>query len=153
MGGMMSRRKGLIHEYAVRDALRAEGYEADRVPSSGAAEGFKGDIRFRKDGREYLAEVKARRKEFHRIYALVDRYATNGCLSLACGEAGVCISIAPTAAEAFACATFTPSRRYEQTPVDSKGVRKLLNVRQFVKGCDILVLHDDRRSYLYVVYK
>lgn len=151
----MSRRKGQIHEYAVRDALRAEGFTADRVPSSGAAEGFKGDVRFTKAGVERLAEVKARRKEFHRIYALVAAHATNGCLSMAIGtpDALVCISVAPTATQALACCTYSPAARFQESALGAKGVRKLLNCGQYVKECDMLVLHDDRREYLYVVYR
>jgi hypothetical protein len=59
----------------LRDALRRFGFTADRVPSSGAAQGFKGDIRFSKDGVTYLAELKARKQ---RILGLLSiRFASD----------------------------------------------------------------------------
>ena len=58
--GKFSRDKGMRQEYLLRDYLRKLGWTADRVPSSGAAEGFKGDIKAEKNGRTVLFELKAR---------------------------------------------------------------------------------------------
>ena len=45
MGGKASRDKGCRSEREVVHILREAGITADRVPLSGAAEGFKGDVR------------------------------------------------------------------------------------------------------------
>lgn len=66
--GLRSRRKGSRGEYLIRDALRLAGYECDRVPASGAAQGFKGDLRVRRDGKECTVEVKLRSSGFNRLY-------------------------------------------------------------------------------------
>lgn len=44
VGGAFSRRKGVRAERELVRLLREHGFEAVRVPLSGAAEGFKGDI-------------------------------------------------------------------------------------------------------------
>lgn len=66
--GSFSRSKGRRIEYAVRDALRSAGFVVDRVPASGASQGFKGDLRVKYDSKEILVEVKARRDAFKRLY-------------------------------------------------------------------------------------
>ncbi len=62
MGGKASRDKGGRVERELVNRLNASGeFEARRVPLSGAAEGFKGDIQIRIAGRTLKAEVKARK--------------------------------------------------------------------------------------------
>lgn len=55
-----SRRKGAKIEREIVDAHVAIGIPAKRVPLSGAAEGWKGDVRIAHVTGELMAEVKAR---------------------------------------------------------------------------------------------
>lgn len=60
MSGRRSRNKGARREREFVELHRVLGVEANRVPLSGAAEGFKGDIHLTLRGRALQAEVKAR---------------------------------------------------------------------------------------------
>jgi hypothetical protein len=70
MSGLKSRRKGMRGEYLVRDAIRKAGFVVDRVPASGASQGFKGDLRIRYNNEDILVEVKYRKEAFANIYKL-----------------------------------------------------------------------------------
>jgi len=63
--GRMQKRKGNRVEREIVNYLNKNGISAKRVPLSGAAEGFKGDIII--DG-SIRAEVKARKDGFKQIY-------------------------------------------------------------------------------------
>ncbi len=63
--GKMQRNKGNRVEREIVNYLKDNGIPAKRVPLSGAAEGFKGDIII--DG-SLRAEVKARKDGFKQIY-------------------------------------------------------------------------------------
>ena len=63
--GKMQRNKGSRVEREIVNYLKDNGIPAKRVPLSGAAEGFKGDIII--DG-SLRAEVKARKDGFKQIY-------------------------------------------------------------------------------------
>ena len=52
-----SRHKGKRVEYLIRDLFRQAGFECHRVPTSGNAQGFKGDL----DLEGYRIEIKARK--------------------------------------------------------------------------------------------
>lgn len=149
MSGLYSRRKGLKNEYQVRDALRAEGFQADRVPSSGAAEGFKGDIRFGQDGRSYLAEVKVRAgTSFKSIYELYSENQIGGVASLCIPtpEKLWCVDIADSMSKLMGFSTFYKNAADKRTKV-------VLKVHEFLKECDFLVLRNDRMPWLYLRYR
>lgn len=60
MSGRASKRKGSKIEREFVELHRALGLDAKRVPLSGAAAGWKGDIKVIVRGREITGEVKAR---------------------------------------------------------------------------------------------
>lgn len=60
LSGRRSRDKGGRREREFVELHRALGIDAKRVPLSGAAQGFKGDIHLTLRGRALQAEVKAR---------------------------------------------------------------------------------------------
>lgn len=66
----MQRRKGRRVEYVIRDWLRERGFDAVRVPLSGASEGFKCDIVATKDALTHTFEVKSRTNSFKTIYSI-----------------------------------------------------------------------------------
>lgn len=55
-----SQRKGKRVEYLIRDLLKTLG-ECERVPCSGNARAFKGDLIFTHNGQTYKVEIKARK--------------------------------------------------------------------------------------------
>ena len=63
--GRMQKRKGSRVEREIVNYLKKHGISAKRVPLSGAAEGFKGDILIDSN---LKAEVKARKEGFKQIY-------------------------------------------------------------------------------------
>lgn len=73
MSGLKSRRKGRAYEYEVRDYLRELGYEAKRVPLSGASQGYKDDIDFSDSGGfRGTIEAKRRKSDFKNIYTMYE---------------------------------------------------------------------------------
>jgi Holliday junction resolvase len=75
MSGRRSRDKGARVERAIVHALQADGFNAARVPLSGAVGGrFSGDVVVPVHGRDLCVEVKARADGFRELYGwLVDR--------------------------------------------------------------------------------
>jgi len=67
MAGKKIQRKGKRIEYLVRDLLRKVG-RCERVPCSGNARAFKGDLQFIYKGKVYKVEVKARKSGFKSFY-------------------------------------------------------------------------------------
>lgn len=75
MSGASPRRKGDRVERAVLAELKAAGLAAKRVPLSGSAAGYPGDLSVQLAGRERCVEVKAR-ADFKTLYGwLEDRDA------------------------------------------------------------------------------
>lgn len=153
MSGHRSRRRGLRGEYLLRDQLRKRGYEANRVPSSGAAEGFKGDVVATKDGKELVFEVKNWKGKFKKIYQLYDAAAKEeGYLAFNLGDENMTCVLLSTDLDKV-----LNSERYygyaHLHPLYSTFKRtflKIANMRKLVKGCDVLALKDDFRPFLYV---
>ena len=72
MSGKAPREKGARLERLIVDILTSYGLEAKRVPLSGAAIGFKGDIHAIINGQQLQLEAKSRRKGFGFIYQALD---------------------------------------------------------------------------------
>ena len=67
--GMKSKRKGAGFEVSLVNALRERGFEAERVPLSGAAQGsFAGDIQLPLMGAVKRWEAKIRADGFRELY-------------------------------------------------------------------------------------
>lgn len=139
--GKFSRDKGKRNEYLVRDIFREHGWEADRVPSSGAAEGFKGDIRVRPPWgippMSQLVEVKARKRAFTKVYEV-----------LAARPDGVCGS--DVTGTRFYISPAPPSQyqKYSEFKIDLD----LSKLVAFMGPCDILVLKDDHRPPIFLMF-
>ena len=72
MPGTSSRRKGYRLEVKVRAIARASGLESRRVPLSGSAPDWRGDLEI--DGRTF--ELKARAHGFQRLYRWLGPHAS-----------------------------------------------------------------------------
>ncbi|MEM4958333.1 MAG: hypothetical protein QXX12_00485 [Nanopusillaceae archaeon] len=65
-------KKGKRVEYQIRDLLRALG-PCERVPCSGNARAFKGDLIFFFKDKEFRIEVKARAQGFKQLYTWLEK--------------------------------------------------------------------------------
>lgn len=145
MGGKASRNKGKVGEYQARDYFRSLGMIADRVPSSGAAQGFPGDIKvIGKDGRSFLVEVKFRKNEFKSTYALLLHHDTLYITS----ENEICI-IGKTYTSLY---TQEPINALTYGSVLPRNIRKIFTMKQWVKGSDILMIKDNNKQFLFIRY-
>ena len=66
--GTSSKRKGNRAERELVRKLREMGLEAHRVPLSGSAEGYPGDVVISSGERELIGEVKRRKEGFKELY-------------------------------------------------------------------------------------
>ena len=155
MGGRASRQKGMRGEYAFRDAIRRFGYVADRVPCSGAAQGFKGDVRFSKDGKEYTAEVKSRKGSFKTLYALFAEHfaqAQDDKLSIVVEGQLINLSSSPVGALED-CGHYTIAEHLPFYNKHRRTFKRLLKLKELVKGCDLLVVKDNNKPFLFIRYR
>ncbi len=157
--GKSSRRKGLSQEYRLRDALRSWGWEADRVPSSGAAEGFPGDIRASKGGKELLFELKARKASFTSLYDMYEEHVQtmqDDLLSLlvptpeALFKVEISTSLDAVLEGGF---IFLPPSSMPLYEKHKRAIKRLPTVYEWLKKSDILVLKDDRRPLLFLRFR
>jgi hypothetical protein len=156
MSGLRSRRKGLSQEYRLRDALRSWGWEADRVPSSGAAEGFPGDIKATKDGKTLLFELKARKDSFGSLYDLYDdhlKVMQDDLLSVVVPTEAFLLGVdMSTSLDAVLEGSFlkTGCASHPSFKKHNRAFNRLPTVYEWVKKSDILVLKDDRRPFIFM---
>lgn len=146
-GGRSSRSKGSRGEYAVRDYFRALGYEADRVPSSGAAQGFKGDVKIQRPGHEpEIIEVKSRAKQFHTLYQLIGDQ-----LGICFNHLGVLVQMSYHFTDLLKSDIL-----FRNIDTQDKGIKrtldKILKMREYLKGADYLVVKDDFRPLIFIRY-
>lgn len=143
MGGRASRSKGKRGEYLVRDYFRSLGMWAERVPSSGAAQGFPGDVKvIAKDGSSFLVEVKLRQESFKSIYkAYLDAsYAGKLCLITPKHLVTICDSYDNLYGHTL----------YECVPALKRLLNRLDTLQKVVKGSDILIIKDNNKPLLFL---
>lgn len=141
MSGLKSRNKGNRGEYAARDHLRAHGYTVDRIPASGAAQGFKGDLRIKYANKEIIVEVKVRQKEFTRLYEALGKLPPS--VAGYCG--GAVLSYYPRD-------IVTGTTLVAPITVDAGLGRLLKKCLSLRANSDILAVKDDRRPFIYVTW-
>ena len=156
--GKFSRDKGMRQEYLLRDYLRKLGWTADRVPSSGAAEGFKGDIKAEKNGRTVLFELKARKDKFKKIYELYAAHralAKDDVLSFVCpGEARLCLDLSDGLDAVFdGAACYEVPERNPLYKKYSRTFRMIANLQKLLGKSEILVIKDDRQPLLFLRFR
>ena len=156
--GSKNREKGKRMEYKLRDHFRSEGYKAHRVPSSGAAQGFPGDVMFTdEDDRKRLAELKSRAKGFEVLYDYFYSFVDSGTIRATSldtirieydiGTYGGTVTMAFRAKRLFGSAATIIARP------DVKVTRKLLALEHWAEKVDTLVLHTNREPFLFLRYK
>jgi Holliday junction resolvase len=154
MSGNYSRNKGRRREYELRDFLRNLGWDAVRVPLSGASEGYKGDIAAKKEGVTKVFELKARKSDFTTIYDLLARKGVSGIIAVSCVDlpGSPCVTISE---ELKALATRTDNffMSVGDKHPEARTVKKIFKMRELLGGADYLVIKDDRRPFLFLEYK
>lgn len=144
--GRYSRDKGARNERLVRDAIRLEGYECDRVPLSGAAKGFKGDLRVRGGGllSDVTVEVKARKLEFVLLYELLNQ--RDGVHRVAVGDLLV------VAGYSFKAVIEGEEGAYTGNKKPNRTERKFKTVHKYLGDSDVLAVKNDGRRPIYIRY-
>lgn len=145
MSGLYSRNKGRRGEYALRDYLRLLGYEVDRVPLSGASQGFKGDLRVRKDGHEEFIEVKVRANSFGSVYAGTYDMKDYTYFNFD----GECVLISKIFDEVFPVGQ---GYYYFSEPFLKQSAKRVLSLKKLLGGCNILAIKDDRKPWIFIRY-
>jgi hypothetical protein len=153
MSGLKSRRKGRTGEYGLRDHMRSLGYEAIRVPLSGASEGYKGDVVAWKPGQPQVTfELKCRKDTFKAIYALLDTLKVEDSLNISMQD-GTLVSICRSFPTEARTVTYTHDYLILQAlPSCVRTLGKIKNLRKLLGGADWLVIKDDRKPLLFIHY-
>lgn len=142
--GKMSRNKGSRNERLLVEHLKKKGYEALRVPLSGAMKGYKCDVRAIRGGVEHTFELKVRANEYGSIYAFFAMNEENGVVRISDADSN----------------TLVLSDDFEKVkdmageyPLDeSRTAKKLHNMQKLLNGAQFLVIRGDRMGFLFVQY-
>lgn len=153
MSGNYSRNKGSRGEYALRDHFRRLGFESNRVPSSGAAEGFKGDVTYKRDLIQGTVELKCRKDAFRNIYAMYDKEERGGKLCLITTDGVTDRLVLITKSFIIATSAVCHEDVFKAYgPEYKRVVKKVGNLYKLKQSCDLLVLKDDRKDFLFLRY-
>ena len=156
--GKASRDKGYRSEYNLVKILEKQGYNAVRVPLSGATTFAKGDIAVYLGMREIkvkgftvytkdplILEVKSRKKDFKRIYeaalipGTIDKYSLLTSEFYITGSLKSMLTLLPIETDNI---------------LENDIVRKsILEKKKWLQGADILVLKRNNDPYIYIRYK
>ena len=152
MSGNKSRNKGKRGEYALRDYLRSLGFNAIRVPLSGASEGYKGDIVATRDGETTTFELKCRKNAFSKLYWFVDQLDMPSGV-VAAGYNLISITTSPTKTEHYTdmiklLMAVNPAIRKQVV----RAVGQMVSLKKLKGDCNVLVVKDDRKPFLFLHY-
>lgn len=155
MGGKASRDKGKRGEYGLRDHFRDLGYEAIRVPLSGASEGYKGDVVASKDGKEITLELKCRKNQFKSIYAILDTLSPEVIglwYNTPSDGALVGLSYSFEALASFNGPYTSTESWIKQFPNYKRVLKKIITLRKLVVDCDYLAIKNDRKPFIFLKF-
>lgn len=146
MGGRASKQKGTRAELILRDILRSKGWAADRVPLSGAAAGFKGDVTATKEGRTLLVEVKSRQDEYKSIYVMLDN--TPALVLTGLNMPSGCIAIGYDLDRVLNQTRFT----LEPDPKYARTLRKIVTMQKLLGEAELLAVKINNKPFIYIKY-
>lgn len=148
------RAKGKKGEYDVRNYFRENGFVSHRVPSSGSAHGFPGDVLVKHpNGTKFLIEVKVRKDEFKNIYKLIENDHTEVIRHIYNGKQ---VTVAKDFFSMFS-QQHKSTVNYDLYELAHFGellkvVKKLDKMHEWIKGSDYLVVRMDRKPFLFIRY-
>jgi hypothetical protein len=159
-----SRSRGKRAEYGLRNYLRSLNWLADRVPSSGASQGFPGDVKGTPPPgsgageRSVLFEVKNHTGKFAQFWVLLDRWqreAKNDLLSVAVpGAEHLCCDISTSLEAVFdSDGVYTLTNRHPLYKDFKSSFDRLPTLCKLVKGADVLVLKDNGRPWIFLRFR
>lgn len=150
--GLRSKQKGYRNEIIVRDYLREVGYDAQRVPLSGASAYVgKGDVIINRNlPGQVIFEVKSRRDEFKKVYAFYDTLLT-----------GIDFGGFPEAI-GLRAPDFLIALSYNYLSLDlvstyltvgeDRDVARVVRLHKYLGGADILAIKQDRKPILFLKF-
>lgn len=154
MGGKASRDKGYRSENNLVHHLRAQGWEAHRVPLSGACAGYKADVIAKRDGWEVKIEVKSRRDLFKKIYALIDAACGNSIAIVWPDLNGLLIHLSPRLEDFVDIkgTVFIQASQHElwRLKEHARAISSLHKLQKLLGEADVLALKGDRKPYIYM---
>lgn len=163
--GKSQKAKGRAQEYLLRNYLRQQGWNADRVYCSGAIKGLPGDVKATHpdklvqiaritSGKDHLLfEMKSRKSTFQKIYELYEEHVRtvgDDLIALAIPEVG-CVNLSSSLDAVLGGADLHLLPHYH--PLYKKYSRtfsKIGNLKKLVQECQILAIKDDRRPILFL---
>lgn len=152
--GMAQRRQGLRVEYLIRDRMRELGYEAHRIPASGAAEGFRGDIECRKDGHEFKIEVKGSKSKFKTLYSMYTKYRVgtpDGVVRVALSD-GTLIAFGPSFEDVRKAQDvhFVKTTADNTPPKDLRAFKTIQGLQKLLGECEYLAIKQHNQVILFM---
>lgn len=137
--GAFSRNKGSREERGLVNYLNLRGYEARRIPLSGAMKGYKHDVIATKDGTEYTFEMKSRKDAFIGIYTFYNKSRQGENVVRVVLPVGlVAFGTDFEAVKKGGILAFTPSHASDQ-----KVVNRIANLDKLRAGADFLVCKNN----------
>lgn len=142
--GKFSRNKGARNERLLVDHLKKKGYEALRVPLSGAMKGYKHDVTAIREGVEYTFELKVRAMEYGSIYAFFAMNEKDGVVRIADKDSHTLV-MSDDLEKVKDMAGEYPLN-------ESRVAKKLFGMEKLRQGAQFLVLRGDRMGFLFIQY-
>lgn len=153
-----ARQRGARAEYGLRNYLRMLDWKAERVPCSGASNAMKGDVIAEKGQRKLTFEVKNHNQRFIKFWAMLDEYRRikgEDLLSVFIPYVDNPVCDISTSLEAV----FNSTGVYELPnnlglgPEWDQTLKRLPTLRKMLGGSDILVLHENRKPWLFLRFR
>lgn len=150
-----SRRRGKRGEYLLRDYLRARGFQSDRVPSSGAAQGFKGDVTFDNGTLKGTAELKNHSGTFKKLYDLYfENVRINSTDIMSFSIADMCIDMSTSIDSVYATESVYPVYTSHKLAEKYSRTFQRFGTLKAMKGTsDIFVIKDNRMPFLFIRFR
>lgn len=162
MGGKASRDKGGRGERMAVKCFRDAGWEAYRVPLSGASDGFKADISLAKGNIKLIAEVKNEKDSYKTLYQLLDGEVQKEYEYAAYFDpvTGVFALMSYNFNELGFSDDFSGDQYHGFGPLfqpvlpDSKlpGIKKLFSCAKLLKSADFLMVRINHKPFIYIRY-
>jgi Archaeal holliday junction resolvase (hjc) len=153
-----ARRRGKRGEYGLRNYLRSLGWIADRVPTSGAAQGFKGDVVATRGSRKLIFECKNHSKKYAGFWTLIDdcqRSLHDDLLSVAVPQGSkICVDISTSLDAVFdSDSVYTVTSKHPLYEKHKRTFDRLETLSKLLGEADILVLKDNHRPFLFFRFR
>lgn len=142
--GKASRDKGSRNERLLVHTMHNLGLKAYRVPLSGAMAHYKADVIVDTGVHQFKIEVKSRKCSFTKIYTLLGNEIAH---RFECD--GICVYITKD----FFSAITVLSEGGVYKKETGKLYSRIAKMRELLGEAEILAIKDDRRPFMYIVFR